>query len=434
VAFGGGGLKGKFSLFAEGAAMAPSPQTDLFGALRRADWLTPQRLRAYALILIAAYAIAIVAMVATAHGGVDYAGRPLGTDFSDVWTAGRLALKGAALLAYDPPAHYAAQQAAFHKADIPYYGWHYPPFFLLLATALATLPYLAALAVWQGATLPLYLATMRAILPRKETLLAAAAFPAVFINLTHGHNGFLSVALLAGGLVMLDKRPILAGVLFGLLAYKPQFGLFLPLALAASGRWKSFASAGATVLALVAVTAGLFGVDIWRAFVANMGFTRTVVLEAGGTGFWKIQSVFAAVRLWGGSVQMAYAAQGIATAAAGLALALLWRSRADQRLKSAGLLTACLLATPYCLDYDLMLLAPAVALVVSVALEKGFRPFEASFLALVFVAPILTRPFASVALIPLGLLVTLGLFGLILVRAFPRGQTLAASEAAPVAG
>ncbi|MBS0410055.1 MAG: DUF2029 domain-containing protein [Proteobacteria bacterium] len=414
--------------------MAAPAKPEPFGALRRGDWLTPERLRNYALILIIAYALAIVALVATSHGGVDYAGRPVGTDFSDVWTAGRLALKGAATSAYDPPVHFAAQQAAFHKADIPYYGWHYPPFFLLLASALASLPYLAALAVWQGATLPLYLATIRAIVPRKEALLIAAAFPAVFVNLTHGHNGFLSVALLGGGLAMLDRRPWLAGVLFGLVAYKPQFGLFLPLALAMDGRWKAFAAAGATVVALVAVTAGLFGVDIWKAFVANMGFTQKVVLEQGGTGFWKIQSVFAAVRLWGGSVQLAYAAQGIATAAAGAALAVLWRSRADQRLKAAGLMTACLLATPYCLDYDLLLLAPAVAFLASVALERGFRPFEISFLAVVFAAPILTRPFASAALIPLGLLVTLGLFALVMLRAFPRVGAPAPSEASPALG
>ena len=414
--------------------MAAPGKTDPFGVLRRGDWLTPERLRNYALILIGAYALAIIALVATSHGGVDYAGRPVGTDFSDVWTAGRLALKGAATSAYDPPVHFAAQQAAFHKADIPYYGWHYPPFFLLLASVLATLPYLAALAVWQGATLPLYLATIRAIVPRREALLIAAAFPAVFVNLTHGHNGFLSVALLGGGLAMLERRPWLAGVLFGLVAYKPQFGLFLPLALAMDGRWKTFAAAAATVIALVGVTAGLFGVDIWKAFVANMGFTQKVVLEQGGTGFWKIQSVFAAVRLWGGSVQLAYAAQGIATAAAGLALAILWRSRADQRLKASGLMTACLLATPYCLDYDLLLLAPAVAFLAAVALERGFRPFEISFLAVAFAAPILTRPFASAALIPLGLLVTLGLFALVLSRAFPRADATAPSEASPVLG
>ena len=60
-------------------------------------------------------------------------------------------------------------------------------------------------------------------------LLLALAFPAVFVNLGHGHNGFLTAALLGAALVVLDARPILAGILFGLLAYKPQFGVLIPL-------------------------------------------------------------------------------------------------------------------------------------------------------------------------------------------------------------
>jgi alpha-1,2-mannosyltransferase len=388
-----------------------------FGVVRRGDWLTPERLRNYPLMLIAFYVLAIAFLIATSHGNVDFAGRPLGTDFSNVWTAGRLALTGEATSVYDPPVHYAAQQAAFQRPTIPFYGWHYPPFFLLLASALAALPYAAALAVWQGATLPMYLATIRAILPRKEALLIAAAFPAVFLNLTHGHNGFLSVALLGGGLAMLERRPLLAGALFGLAVYKPQFGLFLPLALAMDGRWRTIAAAGVTVLALTALTTGIFGFEIWQAFISNMDFTRSVVLEAGSTGFHKIQSVFAAVRLWGGSVALAYWVQGIVTVAVGVAVAALWRSGADSRLKAAGLLTACLLATPYCLDYDLMLLAPAIAFFVSFGLERGFRPFEASFLVLAFATPLVTRAIAQTVLLPLGLIVNLTLFGIVLSRA-----------------
>src|SRR4029077_20364009 len=74
-------------------------------------------------------------------------------------------------------------------------------------------------------------------------LLLALAFPAVLINVGHGHNGFLTAALLGGGLVVLDRRPLPAGILFGLMAYKPQFGLMIPIALAAGGYWRSFAAA-----------------------------------------------------------------------------------------------------------------------------------------------------------------------------------------------
>lgn len=389
----------------------------LLGAIRSGEWLTPTRLRDYSIILIGVYLIAIVGLVATSHGGVDYARRPLGSDFSDVWAAGRLALQGHAAAAYDPAKHYAMQQAAFHRSDIAYYGWAYPPSFLLLASGLALSPYLAALSLWQCATAPIYLATMSAIAPGRKTLLLATAFPGVFMNLTHGQNGFFTVALLGGGLLLLDRRPLLAGVLFGLLAYKPQFGLILPLALMAGGRWKAFAAAAACVALTTAICTLAFGADIWRAFVASLPFTRIVFLEQGNTGFEKLQSVFGAVRLWGGSVGLAYAVQAVVTGAVAIGVVMLWRSGADARLKAAGLLTACLLATPYCLDYDLMLLAPAVALIVTVALERGFRPYEISFLALTFIAPVCTRGVALATHIPLGLIATLGVFALALDRA-----------------
>ena len=118
---------------------------------------------------------------------------------------------------------------------------------------------------WRRA-LPAYLAVMRAILPRPETWLIAAAFPAVVVNIGHGQNGFLTAALLGGALHLLDRRPWLAGVLIGCLAYKPQFGVLIPVALLAGGRWSTIAAAAATVAALVAVSFATLGGGVWHAF------------------------------------------------------------------------------------------------------------------------------------------------------------------------
>ena len=105
-------------------------------------------------------------------------------------------------------------------------------------------------------------------------LLLALAFPAVFVNLGHGHNGFLTAALLGFALVNLDRRPVVAGILFGLLAYKPQFGLMIPLVLLATGRWRTMLAAAATVAALALAVTLAFGLDTWRAFFDSAGFTR----------------------------------------------------------------------------------------------------------------------------------------------------------------
>ena len=263
--------------------------------LRTGGWLTAERARGYSLILLAFYVLGCIAWIALADGLVDRNGKPLGTDFSNVYAAGVLTLEGRPGDAYDPALQHAAEKKVFGPAT-PFFGWHYPPFFLMAAAVLATLPYAWALFAWMALTIPAYLAAVRAICPRPETLLVAAAFPAAFINLGHGQNGFLTAALLGGALLWLDLRPALAGVLIGLLAYKPQFGLLIPLVLLVTGRWTVIASACATIAALAAAASILFGTSVWHAFAGSAEFSRAIVLEAGATGWEKIQSIFSAVR------------------------------------------------------------------------------------------------------------------------------------------
>ena len=319
--------------------------------------MTRQRMRVYSLLLLVAYVATIVVLLATAHGIVDTAGRPIGTDFANVYAAGKLALAGEPALAYDWPAHHAMQKRISGREDIGYYGWHYPPAFLIVAAALAALPYLGALFVYQAATLAAYLAVVRRIAGRPEAWLLALAFPAVFVNVTHGHNGFITAALLGGALLVLDRRPLLAGALLGCLAYKPQFGLLVPLVLAATGRWRAIAAAAATVLAIAALTWALFGADVFVAFWHSLPMTQRVILE-GAPGFYKIQSVYAALRQLGVPGTLANAAQMTATLGVAAALVVLWRSAAAFELKAAALLIGCVLATPYVLDYDLVVLGP----------------------------------------------------------------------------
>src|SRR5260221_3527845 len=302
--------------------------------LRSGEWLTPARARGYSLILLGICALAIAGWIAVSDGLIDRNGKPLGTDFSNVYAAGSLTWQGRPAEAYQPALQHAEEQAVFGGREVPFYGWLYPPFFFSVAFLVASLPYAWGLAIWLAASLAAYLAAMRAILPRPETLLIAAAFPAVFINIGHGQNGFLTAALLGGGLHWLDRRPWLAGVLIGLLGYKPQFGVFSPVALLAGGRWSSIAAAAATVATLLAVSFVPLGGDVWHAFADSMTFTQTVVLEQGSTGWEKIQSVFSAVRMWGASVQLAYAAQIALALMLATSLGWLWRSDAAFELKA----------------------------------------------------------------------------------------------------
>jgi len=392
--------------------------------LRGGAWLTPGRIRLVATLLFVASAAGLVYLVVTANGLIDAQGRPLGTDFSNVYAAGTYVLDGDPEAPFDPSRQHARERDIFGKAT-PFYGWHYPPFFLFVAAILAWLPYGLALALWQAATLGLYLMTIRAILPTPlrnrwiaspDWLLPALAFPAVLINIGHGQNGFLTAALLGTALVKLNRAPILAGILFGLLAYKPQFGLLIPVALAASGRWRAFAAAAATVGALAVATTFAFGPQVWQAFLDSTRFTQEVALEQGDTGWYKIQSVFAWVRMWGGSIALAYALQGALIGALAGALIWLWRSAAPYPVKAAALCLAAILATPYSFDYDMMVLAPAIAFLAANGLKRGFDPWEKTALAGLWLAPLVARSVAHMTLIPFGVPAMLAMFILLLRR------------------
>jgi hypothetical protein len=391
--------------------------THFWQGLRSGRWLTPARARGYSLILLALCALAVAGWIALSDGLIDRNGKPLGTDFSNVYAAGTLTLQGRPAQAYEPALQHAAEKAVFDGREVPFYGWHYPPFFFAVAALVATLPYGWGLAIWLIAGLAAYLAVMRAILPRPETLLIAAAFPAVFVNIGHGQNGFLTAALLGGALQLLDRRPWLSGVLIGLLAYKPQFGVLIPVALLAGGRWGSIGAALAAVAALLAVSFVTLGGGVWHAFADSMNFTQTVVLEQGGTGWEKIQSAFSAVRMWGADVHTAYAVQIALLLMLAASLFRLWQSDAAFELKASALATASLLATPYVLDYDLVVLAVAIAYFARHGLSRGFRSFEISLLAAAWIAPLLSRSVAGIAGIPLGLLVLLAMYVFTLRRA-----------------
>ena len=130
--------------------------------------------------------------------------------------------------------------------------------------------------------------------------------------------------------------------------------------------------------------------DLARLF-ASTAFTRKAVLETGGTGWHKIQTVFSWVRMWGGPIPLAYTVQILVTLTVGIALVWLWRSGASTAVKVTGLIIASLLATPYSLDYDLMVLAPAIAFWAGDGLSRGFQGWEKTTLAALWIQPLIAR-------------------------------------------
>jgi hypothetical protein len=307
---------------------------------------------------------------------IDPQGRPIANDFVNVYAAGTLVDGGDAAAAYDWPVHKAAEISAVGHDFANYYGWHYPPLFLFVAAALATLPYLAASLVWLVATLIAYAAGIAAILGSRAGIALALGFPAALWNVTAGQNGFLTATLIGGTLGLLERRPALAGVCLGLLTYKPQFGLLFPIVLIADRRFLTIAVAAAVAAALGAASWLAFGGATWAAFIDGMPAISHAALSEGAIGWSRMQSLFGLVRMLGGGERLAWTVQAAATLSLALALAWLWRSRAAYQLKAAALAAGALIATPYVFTYDLAVLAVAVAFLLRFLLARGFWPSE----------------------------------------------------------
>jgi alpha-1,2-mannosyltransferase len=357
--------------------------------LREASWLNRRRLRDYSTMLIAAYAV-VAFWALTGHGIHDPAGRPIGTDFLSFWTVSSALQHDQTSAIYAPERLAELEHAADPGANELFYAWAYPPIALLLVYPLALLPYLWSLALWLALGVGLYLAVLWRIMPRPLTLWAGLAFPAVFVTVSHGQNGLLSAGLLGSALLLLPARPWSAGVLIGLLSFKPQLGLLIPFALAAGAQWRTMAAAALTVLGLSAASLALFGSTLWSDFLASLPFARAM-LELELVPYYKLQSVFAATRLLGGSVALAYALQGLVAVGAASLVVWVWRQPAAQDLKNAALMTASLLATPFVLDYDMALLAPPAAWLVSRISRGEALPWEKLILAVVCLAPVASR-------------------------------------------
>ncbi len=394
--------------------------TRILHAMRDNTWLTQARVARWSWVFLMGYIAFFFGLIATSHGLIDLAQRPLGADFSSFYSAGHLIRLGSS--PYDQAILHNVERWLFGPST-PFYVFAYPPVFLLLMAPLSALSYPLALSLWQIGSLAIYALAMDRLrlsfgpyIPRQIFLLASLAYTAVFVSLTSGQNGLLTAAFFAFGLAFLDSRPLLGGMCFGLLIFKPQLGLLIPFALATDGRWRAFVGASITIIILGMISLRLFGFDVWRDFVAAGVFSRQAILDNGQVGYGKLISVFAGLRIMGVPLSVAYYCQAIVALVTLMGTVIIWRSSIDVRLKGATLCIAALFVTPYALDYDMMILAPAIALVVAVGVERRFETFEGSLLTLIWIIPMFARA-AIVIHLPLALFVCFLFLASVLVRA-----------------
>jgi hypothetical protein len=257
------------------------------------------------------------------------------------------------------------------------WAWNYTVFLALSFTGL-----MMALCLWRPA------GRARALL-----IAGVVACPACAFNIGAGQNSFMSAGLVTAGIWFMHRRPPLAGVLLGLLVFKPQLALLVPIALLAGGAWTSIAYASATVCALMLASLVIPGPALWHGWLhlflsGDPAFHRWV--EAGRIYG---QSVFACLRIAGAPGWLANAGQLAAIAFGAICVWRVFRAGVPERQRLVVLLAAMVLAAPHIGDYDALLLGIASMLVLTEGFARPFGKWEAALAAAAWASTAFQPPF-----------------------------------------
>lgn len=386
------------------AACTPSVgQIDpsLLIAMRGNRWPDRGLVQAVAIYMVIAYVPMLWHVFAEATGHV-------GSDFQAFWGAGRLIMAGQSWSAYDVVAEQGAQAASHTGHFVPFVN---PPPYLFLAAPLAMMPYGAAWLAWALGGWAVWFAVCRRLLPGQSLILLSC--PAAYLAACHAQNGFVTGALLVGGVMALsraDRRgDRIAGALFGALVIKPHLALLVPLWLIAGRRWGALGAMAVSTVLLCLLALIVFGPQTWAAWPHSFPVSAALIEHGGRAFFLRMATPYALIRVLVGA-NAALAGQIVIM----LAMAtMVWReTRRDGVNAATGalMLAATAMASPYLFSYDLPFLVQPVLWLVTTARTKGWRPWEKTGVIALWLAPLATRvaalplhanlmPFASAALV-----------------------------------
>ena len=302
----------------------------------------------------------------------------VGRDFLNVWMYGRSAAAADPSRFYDL-AEYHRALAALLGPNYPGQNWSYPPSIFFVAAPFGELTYLQALLAWTLVGGALFFAVARRTLADIRLLAALILSPAAVFCIISGQSSLITAAMLVITFMWLERRPIAAGILIGLLTLKPQLGVLFPVMLIASARWRVFASAAVTALVIAGATALVFGPQVWVDFVTKGLPANNLVLadpERIATPFYP--TIFMNLRgldlPYGVAMTIQLCFSSLATAAVFWAFRA--RRNADPLWLMALFLACSVTAVPYMLSYDTLALTFAALLLLGAgSLDTNGRRF-----------------------------------------------------------
>jgi arabinofuranan 3-O-arabinosyltransferase len=342
-------------------------------------------------------------------------------DFANYWAAGQLIRSGQTLDLFGPHETYFVHLQGFFGTEYPWHNWSYPPHYLLALWPLGYVGYEWGALLFLGLTFTLYLWALRSFAGPAFLLSLIAAMPFAAHNLRTAQNGFLSAGLILGALSLRSTRPVTAGILLGCLTFKPQLGILFPFLLLFERNWTMIASAALTAAALVSASLLVFGMEAWSGYVFEvLPYQALVMRELTGVFVSLLTSTFGYARVLGFSADNALLLHAaIALPVFVLALTAFWRIK-DPELRSAALIAATMLVSPYALSYDYGAAAAAVGIMARRTDQRSF--FQMLLLLAAAAVPLIMVP-AGNAQFPAAQLCLAGVFALALRKGRPNAHT-----------
>ncbi|VVD80754.1 glycosyltransferase family 87 protein [Pandoraea fibrosis] len=289
---------------------------------------------------------------------------PLGHDLRVFWTVSWITRHVDALAAFDP-ATFVPTILRFFPAYPEAGYWLYPPTFQWLIQPLSWMSYPWTYAVYVIVSVAAFAMAVRQWRWwSRWPWVIAIAFPGLWVALLAGQNSLITLLLMTVALTYSGSRPLLAGLCGGLLVIKPQLAMMLPLWWLCARQWRALGAMALTAGLGCALSLAWSGWPLWQAFFAAVSRFNVEVVQRGAGGIWHaMPTVFAAARLHGATLPVAYALYALVAGLSAWLAAWLWAKRAPLPLRVAAAVMATLLAQPYLLYYELAwLIVPLMCL------------------------------------------------------------------------
>ena len=372
--------------------MNSAPQRDTPAGLASAlAWLTARRLRGQAMVL-AVCLWATCAVDFATSGIFDRAGNVKFQDFLPLYISGKMIAQGRAGELYNQRAVANEIGTAVHNPARVILPMLYGPQVGLLFAPLSALSFSTAAWLWTTASLLaffvcIYLAwrVCPGLRPHARVVaIAAVAFPPLFHFFVRGQLSVLVLLCFTlAFLALRADRCWLTGIAFGLLVFKPQFLLAVPLILLLSGPWKTFAGLTFSAAAQIALAWFRFGSAVMGTYFDSLWHASRWI-GAAEPGLAPIQmhslrSFWTLLIPWPEAALVVYILSSIVVI--GVAAAV-WKSPSPLALRFSSLILAAVLTNPHLFVYDLLVLAPAILLLVDWALTHPQHWYSAVFLLL----------------------------------------------------